>query len=126
MQYSPKLKRVAEQIKKLLKDADIAGLVVLHTPGHAEYVLEITPSYSACKWTPTRDGVIIQGKAEHYGGDKKKRDRKVTDTCNMLSFLAEVGGKQVLNVMQLSELADKTWDAEHGDSSHTSETEQNN
>lgn len=46
MQYSPKLKKAMEEIKRILKDHDIAASVVLHTPGHSEYYLRINPSYS--------------------------------------------------------------------------------
>src|SRR5258708_7917603 len=126
MQYSPKLKRVAEQIKKLLKDNDIAGLVVLHTPGFSEYVNEITPSYSAIEWNVTKDSVIIKGKAEHYGGNKAKRDKKLADTANMLTLISETGGTTLLSVMQLSDKVKEVWNHEHTKGNHSSDTEQNN
>lgn len=126
MQYSPKLKRAAEQIKKILKDNDLAGFAVIHTPGNSEFILEITPSYSAAKWNATRDRVIIEGKAAHYNGDKAKRDKKLTDTMNMFHHLSTVTGTNSLSLMQISELADKAWNAEHNGSGFTSEQEQNN
>ena len=126
MQYSPKLKRAAEQIKKILKDNDIAGFVALHTPGNAEYIMELTPTYSALKWTPTMNRMDVLGKVAHYGGDKSKRDKKLADTANMLTLLSEVSGNQILGIMKLSDLVEKTWDIEHGPSSDSSHQQQNN
>lgn len=126
MQYSPKLKRAAEQIRKILKDNDIAGFVALHTPGNAEYINELTPSYSALKWTPQTNRMDVLGKVIHYGGDKTKRDKRLADTANMLTLLAEVSGNQILGIMELSDLVQKTWDIEHGPSSHSSDQQQNN
>lgn len=126
MQYSPKLKRIAAQIKKILKDNDVAGLVVLHTPGNSEYVTEITPSYAALKWRPKMDGIDVLGKAAHYGNDKAKRDKAVADTANMLDLLSITSGNQVIMIMELAELVKKTWGDDHGPTDHTSDTQQNN
>lgn len=49
MQYSPKLKKAMEDIKKILHENDIAGFVVLHTPGFSEYLNRVDPSYSCAK-----------------------------------------------------------------------------
>lgn len=126
MQYSPKLKRAIEQIKKILKDNEIAGFVAIHTPGHAEYLLEITPPYSCAEWNATKDSIIVKGKLVHYNGDKEKRDKKLTDTINMLSCLSEVTGQNALNLLQVSKQADEVWDAEHTGGGHTSHNQQNN
>lgn len=55
MQYSPKLKKAAEEIKQILQKYDIAANVILHTSGHSEYLLHITPTYS-CAWL--EDGMV--------------------------------------------------------------------
>ena len=44
MQYSPKLKRVLAEIKAILDKEDIAGSIVLHTPGFGEFLLKIDTS----------------------------------------------------------------------------------
>lgn len=131
MQYSPKLKRVAEQIKKILKDNDVAGFCTLHTStgngeGFSEFILEITPSYSCIEWFPQKDGVKIKGKLVHYNGNKDLRDKKLNATINMLHHLSTVTGQNSLNLMQISDQADKTWEAEHGGGGFTSEQQQNN
>lgn len=131
MQYSPKLKRIAEQMKKILKDNDVAGYFVIHTcspdgSGHSEFVVELTPSYSAVEWSPTRDSIKIKGKKEHYNGDTKKRDTKLAQTTNMLHHLSTRTMEDGLMLARVSDMADKTWDAEHGGGGLSSTQEQNN
>lgn len=125
MQYSPKLKIAAEEIKAILEKHDIAGLVVLHTPRHAEYVMKVNPSYSCAKLE--NDGIRIKAKLqEDFNGDKKAWETTVRDTSNMLNLISEVGGKIILSVMELSKILDEKVDAYHGDSGHSSHSTQNN
>ena len=49
MQYSPKLKVAIEEIKQILKNNDIAGFVVIHTPGFSEFLNHVETSYSCAK-----------------------------------------------------------------------------
>lgn len=130
MQYSPKLKRAMEQIKKILKDNDIGGYVTLHTPehgGHSEYLIEITPKYSCIEWSPQMDKITIKGKLEHYNGDKGKRDKKLNETINMLHHLSTMTMEHGLMLAKVSDQADKAWEAEHkGGGGHTSHNQQNN
>ena len=49
MQYSPKLKISISEIKAILEKHDIAGSIVLHTPGNSEYLMHINPTYSCAK-----------------------------------------------------------------------------
>lgn len=126
MQYSPKLKRLTGQIRKVLKDNDVAGVVVLHTPGFGEFVLELTPSYSSLEWDKAAGIVTIKGKAVRFNGDIKKRDEAIVNTLNMLNILAQLTGEHSLQLMNLSETADKAWNGEHGTGRMTSDQEQNN
>lgn len=124
MQYSPKLKKAAEEIKSILKKYDIAANCVLHTPGHSEYLLEITPSYS-CAWLENNVMRFRARKAD-YNGNTMIRDQKIADTANMMNLLSEVMGRNFLMLTQVSEEFDKIVDADHGDTSFTSHTTQNN
>lgn len=132
MEYSPKLKRTAEQIKKILKDNDVAGYFVIHTcsqdgAGFSEFVVELTPSYSAVEWNKTRDSINIKGKLEHYNGDKKKRDSKLVATTNMLHHLSTRAMEDGLMLARISQKADQVWDAEHkGGGGLSTHIEQNN
>lgn len=124
MQYNPKLKKAAEEIKQLLQKYDIAGNVVLHTPGHSEYLLHITPTYS-CAWLEN-DSVRFRAKKEDYNGNVIVRNQKISDTANMLRLLSDTAGNNALALLQVSDQFDDLIGADHGDSSHTSHSTQNN
>lgn len=124
MQYSPKLKKAAEEIKEILKRYDIAGVVALHTPGFGEYIMDLSPSYSAV--TPVLHGYRLRAVASDYNGDTVKRDQMITDTANMLNLLAEMLGLTFSNVDEMSIQVDKITEADHTKGGHSSHTEQNN
>lgn len=124
MQYSPKLKKAMEEIKTILKRHDIAGMVVLHTPGHSEYLNHISPTYSCAK--QEGDMIRFRAKKEDFHNNAELRDQCIADTSNMFSLISEVGSQNILGLLNVSEKFDKIINAEHGDSSHTSHTTQNN
>jgi len=125
MQYSPKLKKAMEQIKDILKEHDIAGYVVLHTPGYTEYLKHITPSYS-CVVIESNSMIRIKAKAEDFGGDVNKRNQKIADTANMMRHFADIISRDALNYIELSEELDRVTGAQHGPSNETSHNQQNN
>lgn len=121
MQYSPKLKRVMEDIKAILKEEDIAGTVVLHTPGFSEFLLKIDPSYS-CAFIE-REAFRI--KSTHLKSKKEKK-QKLTDTANMLNHLSEVNGRLAMNLIDASEFIDNKLNSNHFGGGMTSHEQQNN
>ncbi len=123
MQYSPKLKKAAEEIKSVLKKYDIAASVVLHTPGFSEFVLEITPSYSCA--TLNHDHVRFKAKKEDFN-DELRRHQVIENTANMMNLLADTTAKNAMMLITVSEQFDKIVGSEHGDSNFTSHTTQNN
>jgi hypothetical protein len=123
MQYSPKLKNAAEEIKAILKKYDIAAQIVLHTPGHSEFVLHITPFYSCA--TLNHDHIHFKAKKADFN-DELKRQQVISDTANMMSLLSETSGKTALMLLQVADEFDKIVGAEHGDSNFTAHTTQNN
>jgi len=44
----PKLKIAAAEIEAILQKHDIAGIVMLQSPSHLEYIMAIAPSWSCC------------------------------------------------------------------------------
>jgi hypothetical protein len=124
MQYSPKLKKAMEEIKAIVTKYDIGAMVIIHTPDHSEYYMNISPSYSCAKHDG--DTVRIKAKLKDFNGDKKAWQLKVTDTSNMLSLLGETGGRTALSILNVSKQLDKVVDAEHLDGDHTGHTQQNN
>lgn len=125
MQYSPKLKKAAEEIKLILSKYDIAANVVLHTPGHSEYLLHITPKYS-CAWIEN-DMIRFRARKEDYNGNTMIRDQKIADTLNMLRLLSDTAGQNALALLNVADQFDKKIGANHStDDGHTSNTTQNN
>ncbi len=124
MQYSPKLKKAAEEILQILNKYDIAANVILHTPGHSEYLLHITPTYS-CAWLEN-NMVRFRARKEDYNGNAMIRDKKISDTLNMLRLLADTAGKNALSLLEVADQFDKKIGADHTEGDHTSHTTQNN
>ena len=124
MNYSPKLKKAAEEIKAVLKNYDIAGIVTLHTPGFSEYLFHITPSYSCAK--VETDAIRIRAKLIDFKGDKQKQKQVLTDTSNMFNLLSETTFRMNFQLTACSDALDKQVNAEHGNGNHTSHNSQNN
>lgn len=123
MQYSPKLKKAAEEIKAILKKYDIAASIVLHTPGHAEFINEIQPSYSCAKLN--HDNIHFKAKKEDFN-DELKRQQTIKDTANMMNALSSCVAKNAMMWIDVSEQFDKLAGSEHNGSGFTSHTSQNN
>lgn len=125
MQYHPKLKKAAVEINKILKDNDIAGIVVLHTPGFSEYITNLDPSY-ACTIV-NNEGIRVRAKLqEDFNGDRQAWTKKVTDTVNMIRHIEETTARILYPIMELSEKLEKTLDIDDIGGTHTSHTTQNN
>lgn len=124
MQYSPKLKKAIEEIKQVLHKYDVAANVVLHTPGHSEYLLHITPTYS-CAWL--ENGMVrFRARKQDYNGNEMIRNQKIADTLNMLRLIADTAGKNALALLEVADQFDKKIGADHEDGGHTDHTTQNN
>lgn len=115
MTETEKLKNIMSQIQKILVDNDVAGVVVLHTPGFSEYMLHITPSYSCIK-IESMNGIRFRCTADQFGGDTKKRDEMIANTSNMLHHLSAVcDEKCVVPLSALSKKIDEVTGSEHTD-----------
>lgn len=123
MQYSPKLKKAAEEIKEILAKYDIAAEVSLHTPGFSEYILKLNPSYSCVSLS--NGGVRFKAKKEDYP-DEKQRIKVMTDSTNMLHLLSNTVGTNAVNLIAISDAIDELLNADHTDGGHTSHEQQNN
>jgi hypothetical protein len=123
MQYSPKLKKAMKEIQMILFKNDIAGMVILHTPGHGEFYLKLTPSYSCIK--TEGESIRIHAKVSDFKS-RTEMESKLADTSNMLHTFSEVGGNMILGVMNASELLDAKIEAKHNGNGFTSQTQQDN
>lgn len=106
-----KLKVVAEEIKEILIKHDVAASLVIHTPGHAEFVNHFLTSYS-CAYQYEDNSVRFYCKREDYK-TQAEQIKKLTDTSNMLRMLTEAIGKNFMMVQPLSKQFDELVNAEH-------------
>jgi hypothetical protein len=98
---SPILQKAIAEIKDILLKYDIAGVVVVHTPGYSGFLNHITTSYSCAFEEPT--GIRVKASIEQYGS-KEKRDQMLGNTVNMLIGFREES-KRIL--FQNTELINK-------------------
>lgn len=124
MQYSPKLKTAMEEIKAILAKHDIGAMVVLHTPGHSEFLNKIDPSYSCI--IQTGDHIRFRSKLADYDGDKQAWQNKTTDSLNLLQCITETAGHVLIPLFDLTDKLSRSLDAEKGGGNFSSHTTQNN
>lgn len=111
-----------EEIKTILDKYDIAGMVVIHTPGFSENLLQIDPSYSCARILPGGIGLHFKNT------DRPAAQRKTLaqDTANMFSLLADGAGHAFLAAKSGLEAMETRFDIKQGPTSHSSHEEQNN
>lgn len=122
MQYSPKLKKAMEEIKSILKENDIAGFVVLHTPGYSEYLNHVQTSYSCATVLP--EGVRLRLKESEIG--KEKAMQLADGTFNMIAHLTNAIAANAEMYITCHEQLKKKWNGSSSDGGHTSHNQQNN
>lgn len=99
--FDPVLREVADKIKKLMSEADVAGVVILHKKGDPssflEYRINISPSYSAAQM----DGLKLKVTAPIV--DPAAPDahlQKAVDTINMFANLEQLCHKVLQSLGQ--------------------------
>lgn len=112
------LKTVMEEIEELLVRYDLGAVVVLHTPGHSEFLQRIDPSYSCAYFV---DGGV-QFNTKRLGISKEQKQNMLKHTANMFKLLADNTGMIAMGMIELSEFIDKQVGAEHGEGKLTPHT----
>jgi hypothetical protein len=127
-----------EEIKSILKKYDIAATVCLHTiegpanhsgidthvHGYAEYLMHISPSYSAAHINGDRFQVL--GKQAHYKS-REERDTKLASTVNMIETLSIETGRLSMQLFDMDEEMKKMVQViKNGPDEDTSHVQQNN
>ena len=59
----PKLKTAATEIEAILTKHDIAGIVILSSTTHTEYLMELSPTWSCCTWENRPEGKLLRLRA---------------------------------------------------------------
>lgn len=124
MNYDPKLKKVMEQIKLILKANNVGASIVLHRPGFSEFYLHVNPDYSCI--TMENQGLRIRAKASDFGGDKKKRNQVIEDSVSLIQHLADTSGSTSLMMYNVLDQLKKVMDIDSSDGNMTDHTTQNN
>lgn len=109
-----RLKTARAKIEAILAEHDLAGVVVLHTPGMAEFFYHITPSYSVC-WVDESAGILrLKSKLDRdHGGVRALQLHDQQATANMTMALAGELGRAALMFLHIDEIVSKALHAEH-------------
>lgn len=123
MNYSPKLRQAMAEIKAVLEKHDIAGLVVLHTPGYGEHLIKLDPSYSSLNKVQvmTENGLkngfrlLVNGQTHP---DPEKAKKAISESVNMVEIMCTLAGRHVEDLIDMSEaihsgLQNKGIDVDH-------------
>ena len=73
MNHDEKLKEAMESIKKILRDYEIAGSVVLVSKTHSEFLYEF-PVWSAIQWNEDRDGLRLTSRKRDFKTEEEWRE----------------------------------------------------
>lgn len=85
----PRLKIARTEIEAVLRKHDLAGVVVLHTPGMSEFFYDIRPSYS-CVWIDEAARVVrVKSLVADYGDDRAAQLHDQAATANMAAAIAD-------------------------------------
>ena len=122
MQYAPKLKKAMEEIKDILNKNDIAGFVVLHTPGFSEYLNHFETSYSCAKIV---DGhVRLKINSKEIGVEKAREVAR--DSLNMMTHLAKCTSEHAILYMDAEKILKNRFGGEDIPGQSSSHIQQNN
>jgi len=109
-----RLKVARREIEAVLAKHDLAGVVVLHTPGMAEFFYNITPSYSVCWVDEKASALRIKSQLERdHGGDQTLQLHDQAATANMAAALAAELANAALMFAQVEAVVTKATRAEH-------------
>lgn len=124
MQYSPKLKRVMQEIKDILSREDIAGIIMIHEPGFSEYLLKLDPTYSCAKIT--LEGIRLKAKKEDHKLNPDQQKKLVEDTFNMIHCFNAISCRVVPPLMDTEDLLKAKFKIDISGSGFSDHSTQNN
>lgn len=108
-----RLKIARTEIEAVLKKHDLAGVVVLHTPGMSEFFYDIRPSYS-CAWVDEKAGAMrVKSLGADYGGDTAAQMHDQAATANMAASIADNLQSAALMFAGVQQVIDRATRAEH-------------
>lgn len=110
---------VAVQIRKLLKENDMAGYVVIAGRQSATFSLCLDPEWMKLQAMEEGDGQSsfrMRSKKEDYNGDTEAQRRDLESTMGFLLQVGTMSGEMAMNLLRLHEYFNKSVHAEHSES----------
>lgn len=112
-----------EQIKKIVKDNDIAAFVLLHDEaGFSEYLNAVSPSYSCAILQP--DQIRFRLKTAEVG--KERAQQIANGTFSMVTHFSSMIAKHAMLYMDAEKMLKEAWGGEQFPGSETGHDQQNN
>lgn len=108
-----RLRELANKIRALLKEYDVACIMNIQGKDQAEFVNEITPSWSCLSWQENAAGefgIRFKAKVKTGGEDEKERARL---TAGMVLGFEGIMSMQLLHIHQLIGLLGKHMDIDN-------------
>lgn len=109
-----------KELEAILVKYDIAGCLVIHTPGHSEFLNKINPRYSCAK--TEGDTIRIKSKLADFNDDKELQKKVLTDTVNMFDHFSGIVSQQALMYMDIFKKLNEHLDIESTGGNLTSNT----
>lgn len=97
----PKLDQAMEEINQVLAKYNLAGIVVIHTPGHTRQLAKLDPTYSCVQVVPNGRITLRADLKKDFGGNKAAFEERVMDTADMLKTLVVVTANVILPIGQV-------------------------
>ncbi len=116
-----KLKIARTEIEAILRKHDLAGVVVLHTPGMTEFFYDVRPSYS-CAWIDeAAQRVRVKSLKADYGGDLAAQMRDQAATANLFHGLASDLASSAAMFADVAAIVDASTRAQHSAAQHVAD-----
>ena len=116
-----RLKVARTEIEAILRKHDLAGVVVLHTPGMTEFFYDVRPSYS-CAWIDeAQQRVRVKSLGADYNGDHKAQLHDQAASANLFHGLASDLSSAASMFVSVAQIVDRTVRAQHTPAVHVAD-----
>jgi hypothetical protein len=120
MQYDPKLKKAIAQIESIIKEYDIAGLVILaNGQGNSEWISAINPTWSALFWENTPRGPLLRIRLKRAEVGEENAKIIANRTADLLAHMVDQAGRHFMTMKQLLDMVKEKWDIDDTDPGET-------
>lgn len=108
-----RLKVARLEVEAVLRKHDLAGVVVLHTPGMVEFFYDIRPSYS-CAWIDESIPMLrVKSKLAEYDGNAVNQRHDQAATANMTRSFEDALGHAWGMFLDVSRVIDQAFGSTH-------------